>query len=1471
MTILIGPGQVSVSGELQSRAEPVIDGSIGGTEYEDSINVDEGKFELFWTTTGADIYIGMRAEVTGWISLGLDPVNIMTNSDMIFGGVSGGTPYIIDAWCTDDEGNHPEDTTFTGGSYDIDSYDATEGAGTTTVEFKRAMSTGDPYDKKFVNGTSIKVMWATHNDDDDWSNAKHDDADYTTIKMDGTPPPPPPASKDLDGVITAGEYKNSTTYNSGAFQLYWNVSGPNITIALKAQVTGWISLGISPVSMMMGADFIIGGYSTKPYAEDHYAATTTSHSADVDIGGTDDLRSYNATESGGWTTLEVKRALTTTDTKDKPIHIGLPAMTILWGVSSSDDMSAVHTARGSGTWRVENGSAPPPPPPPPPRSDFDGMVSSGEYSNVTKANNDKFELHWNLNVTSIDIAIRAQVTGYVSIGIDPTPFQQMKDADMIFGWVSGGSAHAEDHFANGLTTHMNDLDLGGSFDIISFNGTETGIWTTFEFRRNLTTSDTYDKPIKTDKAMTIIWAVSSSDDTAAAHTSVERGSFTWNLSKTAPPPPPPPPPPPHKSAFDGIISAGEYTNFTSYDSGKFELHWNLSTTTVQLALKAQVTGWVSLGIDPSSQMQGADFIIGGKGAKDAYAEDHFGYSPTSHAKDTDLGGMDDIMDYNATETGGWTTLETKRNLSASDAYDKPIKTKELMTIIWAYSDSDDPIAKHTKTGVATWNLNTSVTPPPPPPPPPPKNSTIDGIVTVGEYDDDVSFAGGSFVVYWTVNGTNITLAMVGRAEGYVSIGFEPTRYMKDADMIFGWVEANGVMVTDAYCTGDFGPHPRDTDLGGSYDILTFNGTQVNGITTIEFVRKLDTGDQCDKPIPAEGSLDILWAISDSDDPESTHTERGAGTLFLYTDVPHSTSGIDGKISAGEYKESATYDFDNFRVYWTIASENITMAISAKTVGWVSIGLDPQDRMLNADIILGWVELGKPHIVDAFSTGALGPHPPDTYLGGTTDIHKFNGTEIDGVTTIEFVRKVSTGDAYDKNIPSSGNLNIIWAYGPTDDFTETHSESGYGVLTIAPGGNGGGDKPDLDGIIAQNEYSFNGSFGGGLVEVHWKVEGDDINIAMVGKTTGWVSIGIGYSTAMKDSDMIFGWVRTDGTVQVVDTYSTGPNGPHPPDTEQGGTNDITSFGGKEVNGITTIEFVRKLDTGDTKDNPIPRNGTVKILWAVGGSDSLDSMHDRSKAGYGEMNIVSGETTSKDPVVLWPFHAVFMTLGSAGMIAAWVAQRRKKWKPFMKFHMWVMVGAVTSGAIGLVIGYIMIEEGTGIHLRVLHSWLGVVAIVVAFTALGLALFFKYTKIMKAKRPTLKVHKHAGRAGVSLFFGTVVLGMVQALFIARYEPSLWLSAVNGVMILALIGIIVYIVLKGKATPPKPTPPPVEPPENAATPQVDGPTTEPAGPDPSVDVRKNGADKTLSHEIEPVENDTAVTAGPAEKSEVPGPPKAP
>jgi len=48
--------------------------------------------------------------------------------------------------------------------------------------------------------------------------------------------------------------------------------------------------------------------------------------------------------------------------------------------------------------------------------------------------------------------------------------------------------------------------------------------------------------------------------------------------------------------------------------------------------------------------------------------------------------------------------------------------------------------------------------------------------------------------------------------------------------------------------------------------------------------------------------------------------------------------------------------------------------------------------------------------------------------------------------------------------------------------------------------------------------------------------------------------------MKDADMITGWVQ-DGRVFIVDSYSTGTYGPHPPDKKIGETDDILEKAGR----------------------------------------------------------------------------------------------------------------------------------------------------------------------------------------------------------------------------------------------------------------------------------------------------------------------
>lgn len=152
----------------------------------------------------------------------------------------------------------------------------------------------------------------------------------------------------------------------------------------------------------------------------------------------------------------------------------------------------------------------------------------------------------------------------------------------------------------------------------------------------------------------------------------------------------------------------------------------------------------------------------------------------------------------------------------------------------------------------------------------------DGAVTAGEYANSVSLADGGFVLHWTVKGRNLFMAVDSEAPGWVSVGFDPVSVMDQADMIFGLVGPDGsTKAVDAFSTGVFGPHPADTSLGGSDDILKFAGRRKDGRVVFEFVRRLDTGDNFDKPILRDGSLKLIWAWGEDLDFNSHHVRAGS--------------------------------------------------------------------------------------------------------------------------------------------------------------------------------------------------------------------------------------------------------------------------------------------------------------------------------------------------------------------------------------------------------------------------------------------------------------------------------------------------------------------------------------------------------------------------------------------------------------------
>ena len=162
------------------------------------------------------------------------------------------------------------------------------------------------------------------------------------------------------------------------------------------------------------------------------------------------------------------------------------------------------------------------------------------------------------------------------------------------------------------------------------------------------------------------------------------------------------------------------------------------------------------------------------------------------------------------------------------------------------------------------------------------------------------------------------------------------------------------------------------------------------------------------------------------------------------------------------------------------------------------------------------------------------------------------------------------------------------------------------------------KPSLefkaDGVISDGEYTGKQTYDNGNYEISWYSDEKDMIIGVKAKTKGFIAMAVQPNKAMKDADIIIGYVK-DGKVSIDDEFSTGNFGPHSPDVDLGGKNDITVFGGKEDGEYTVIEFKRSLDTKDKYDNSL-KPGSNQILWAYGEADDFSLKH--SSRGYGNID-------------------------------------------------------------------------------------------------------------------------------------------------------------------------------------------------------------------------------------------------------------
>ena len=140
---------------------------------------------------------------------------------------------------------------------------------------------------------------------------------------------------------------------------------------------------------------------------------------------------------------------------------------------------------------------------------------------------DGFTVQWLVedSLSSIRIKVSAPTTGWVAVGFDPT--SMMTDANLLIGYVDGGTAYARDDFGTGQTTHSADVDLGGTDNVQLLSGSEASGTTEIDLRIPLDSGDAYDKALVQGNTYTVILArgADGADDFTSHHAWAEAASL----------------------------------------------------------------------------------------------------------------------------------------------------------------------------------------------------------------------------------------------------------------------------------------------------------------------------------------------------------------------------------------------------------------------------------------------------------------------------------------------------------------------------------------------------------------------------------------------------------------------------------------------------------------------------------------------------------------------------------------------------------------------------------------------------------------------------------------------------------------------------------------------------------------------------------------------------------------------------------
>lgn len=139
--------------------------------------------------------------------------------------------------------------------------------------------------------------------------------------------------------------------------------------------------------------------------------------------------------------------------------------------------------------------------------------------------------------------------------------------------------------------------------------------------------------------------------------------------------------------------------------------------------------------------------------------------------------------------------------------------------------------------------------------------------------------GENFSLELKVEEDNLLVRMSSETKGWLAVGFEPTKMMKNANIIIGYVSDNETILEDHFSHSLTG-HKSDELLGGENNVTLIDSSEIDGKTVIEFSIPLDSGDEFDKVLIPGEEYKIIFAIGKKDNLKTRHSFRDSAIVLI---------------------------------------------------------------------------------------------------------------------------------------------------------------------------------------------------------------------------------------------------------------------------------------------------------------------------------------------------------------------------------------------------------------------------------------------------------------------------------------------------------------------------------------------------------------------------------------------------------------